>query len=146
MNSRRKVIVIGAGPAGYVCAIRLAQLGQEVTVVERDKLGGTCLNIGCVPSKALIAAGSLMEKVGRASAAPRHRVSSQRWVSGEIILEPSFLSGTASRPSAPQTAGQWRFGESPQRLDRSDPDPGAPREAPAKIERACALSTSPQDR
>lgn len=67
MNSRRKVIVIGAGPAGYVCAIRLAQLGQEVTVVERDKLGGTCLNIGCVPSKALIAAGSLMEKVGRAS-------------------------------------------------------------------------------
>ncbi|MAG63872.1 dihydrolipoyl dehydrogenase [Candidatus Woesearchaeota archaeon] len=67
MKPIRKVIVIGAGPAGYVCAIRLAQLGQEVTVVERDKLGGTCLNIGCVPSKALIAAGTLMEKVGRAS-------------------------------------------------------------------------------
>jgi len=68
MSSSRKVIVIGAGPAGYVCAIRLAQLGQEVTVVERTKLGGTCLNIGCIPSKALIAAGSLMEKVGHASA------------------------------------------------------------------------------
>ena len=67
MSSRRKVIVIGAGPAGYVCAIRLAQLGQEVTVVERDKLGGTCLNIGCIPSKALIAAGSLMQKIGHAS-------------------------------------------------------------------------------
>ena len=52
MSAPRKVVVIGAGPAGYVCAIRLAQLGQEVTVVEREKLGGTCLNIGCIPSKA----------------------------------------------------------------------------------------------
>ncbi len=68
MSSPRRVIVIGAGPAGYVCAIRLAQLGQEVTVVESNKLGGTCLNIGCIPSKALIAAGSLMERVGHASA------------------------------------------------------------------------------
>jgi len=64
----RKVVVIGAGPAGYVCAIRLAQLGQEVTVVEKGELGGTCLNVGCIPSKALIAAGSLMEKVKKASA------------------------------------------------------------------------------
>ena len=63
----RKVVVIGAGPAGYVCAIRLAQLGQEVTVVEKGELGGTCLNVGCIPSKALIAAGSLMEKVQKAS-------------------------------------------------------------------------------
>lgn len=68
MSSPRKVVVIGAGPAGYVCAIRLAQLGQEVTVVEKDTLGGTCLNVGCIPSKALIAAGSLMEKIGTASA------------------------------------------------------------------------------
>lgn len=68
MSSPRKVVVIGAGPAGYVCAIRLAQLGQEVTVVEKDVLGGTCLNVGCIPSKALIAAGSLMEKIGSASA------------------------------------------------------------------------------
>ncbi|MDF1799115.1 MAG: dihydrolipoyl dehydrogenase [Planctomycetota bacterium] len=64
----RKVVVIGAGPAGYVCAIRLAQLGQEVTVVEKGELGGTCLNVGCIPSKALIAAGALMEKVKKASA------------------------------------------------------------------------------
>jgi dihydrolipoamide dehydrogenase len=63
----RKVIVIGAGPAGYVCAIRLAQLGQRVTVVERGELGGTCLNVGCIPSKALIAAGSLLERVAKAS-------------------------------------------------------------------------------
>ena len=64
----RNVVVIGAGPAGYVCAIRLAQLGQNVTVVEKDALGGTCLNVGCIPSKALIAAGSLVDKIGRAGA------------------------------------------------------------------------------
>ena len=60
MSAPRKVAVIGAGPAGYVCAIRLAQLGQEVTVIEKEEVGGTCLNVGCIPSKALIAAGSLM--------------------------------------------------------------------------------------
>ena len=58
MAPKRKVIVIGAGPAGYVCGIRLAQLGQDVTVVEKQYWGGTCLNVGCIPSKALIAAGS----------------------------------------------------------------------------------------
>lgn len=63
----KNVVVIGAGPAGYVCAIRLAQLGNQVTVVEKDELGGTCLNVGCIPSKALIAAGSLMEKAKHAS-------------------------------------------------------------------------------
>ena len=67
MSSARNVVVIGAGPAGYVCAIRLAQLGQKVTVVEKEYLGGTCLNVGCIPSKALIAAGSLMEKIRHAS-------------------------------------------------------------------------------
>jgi len=66
--STKRITVIGAGPAGYVCAIRLAQLGQEVTVVERERLGGTCLNVGCIPSKALIAAGCLVEKIGKASA------------------------------------------------------------------------------
>ena len=68
MSEKRKVVVIGAGPAGYVCAIRLAQLGQEVVVVEKEHLGGTCLNIGCIPSKALIAAGNLMERISGSSA------------------------------------------------------------------------------
>ena len=54
MSTPRKVVVIGAGPAGYVCAIRLAQLGQQVTVVEKEYLGGCCLNVGCIPSKALL--------------------------------------------------------------------------------------------
>ncbi len=68
MGSTRKVVVIGAGPGGYVCAIRLAQLGQQVTVVEKQFVGGTCLNVGCIPSKALISAGALLDRIGHASA------------------------------------------------------------------------------
>ncbi|MBU8768401.1 MULTISPECIES: dihydrolipoyl dehydrogenase [Cytobacillus] len=54
-------IVIGAGPGGYVAAIRAAQLGQKVTIVEKANMGGVCLNVGCIPSKALIAAGHRYE-------------------------------------------------------------------------------------
>jgi dihydrolipoamide dehydrogenase len=54
-------IVIGAGPGGYVAAIRAAQLGQKVTIVERATVGGVCLNVGCIPSKALISAGHRFE-------------------------------------------------------------------------------------
>ncbi|MDP9811423.1 dihydrolipoamide dehydrogenase [Rhizobium tibeticum] len=49
-----KLLVIGAGPGGYVCAIRAGQLGLDTVIVEADKPGGTCLNVGCIPSKALI--------------------------------------------------------------------------------------------
>jgi dihydrolipoamide dehydrogenase len=61
-----EVVVVGAGPGGYVAAIRAAQLGKKVLVVERDQIGGICLNVGCIPSKALIAAGSLKEKIEHA--------------------------------------------------------------------------------
>ena len=60
------VVVIGAGPAGYVCAIRCAQLGLKTAVVEKENLGGVCLNVGCIPSKALIAASKLAEKIRHA--------------------------------------------------------------------------------
>jgi dihydrolipoamide dehydrogenase len=66
-NQQADVVVLGAGPAGYVCAIRLAQLGKKVTVVERGELGGVCLNVGCIPSKALIYAGTLFEKLNHSS-------------------------------------------------------------------------------
>jgi dihydrolipoamide dehydrogenase len=60
------LIVIGSGPGGYFCAIRAAQLGMKVAVVEKDKtFGGTCLNIGCIPSKALLHASELYEESGR---------------------------------------------------------------------------------
>ncbi|KAB2496186.1 dihydrolipoyl dehydrogenase [Priestia endophytica] len=54
-------IVVGAGPGGYVAAIRAAQLGQKVTIIEKANLGGVCLNVGCIPSKALITAGHRIE-------------------------------------------------------------------------------------
>ncbi|MCJ7843279.1 dihydrolipoyl dehydrogenase [Lederbergia sp. NSJ-179] len=54
-------LVIGAGPGGYVAAIRAAQLGQKVTIVEKGELGGVCLNVGCIPSKALISASHRYE-------------------------------------------------------------------------------------
>ena len=57
------VVVIGGGPGGYVCSIRLGQLKQKVICVEKDEVGGVCLNWGCVPSKALIAASHTYEKV-----------------------------------------------------------------------------------
>jgi len=60
------VVVIGAGPGGYVCAIRLAQHGKKVIIVEKHKLGGECLNYGCIPSKALIFASSLYERIKQA--------------------------------------------------------------------------------
>jgi len=59
------VVVIGTGPGGYVCAIRAAQLGLDVAVVEkRATHGGTCLNIGCIPSKALLHASALFAEAG----------------------------------------------------------------------------------
>ncbi|WP_426231570.1 dihydrolipoyl dehydrogenase [Pararhizobium sp. DWP3-4] len=58
-----KLLVIGAGPGGYICAIRAGQLGVDTVIVEAVKAGGTCLNIGCIPSKALIHAAEEFEKV-----------------------------------------------------------------------------------
>lgn len=59
-------VVIGGGPAGYVCAIRLAQNGMKAALVEKAAVGGTCLNIGCIPSKALISAGNLVDRIRHA--------------------------------------------------------------------------------
>jgi dihydrolipoamide dehydrogenase len=55
-NQGKNLIIIGGGPAGYVGAIRAAQLGAKVTVVEKEELGGTCLNVGCIPTKVLTSA------------------------------------------------------------------------------------------
>ena len=54
MADKYDLVVIGAGPGGYVAAIRAAQLGMKVACVEREYLGGTCLNVGCIPSKAML--------------------------------------------------------------------------------------------
>ncbi|HVG95184.1 MAG TPA: FAD-dependent oxidoreductase, partial [Planctomycetota bacterium] len=54
MATRYDLVVIGSGPGGYVAAIRAGQLGLKTAVVERDRIGGICLNYGCIPSKGLI--------------------------------------------------------------------------------------------
>ncbi|MBL7049594.1 MAG: dihydrolipoyl dehydrogenase [Nitrospira sp.] len=61
-----RVTVLGAGPGGYVAAIRAAQLGADVTVVEAGEVGGTCLNWGCIPTKTLIASAELLHKARNA--------------------------------------------------------------------------------
>jgi dihydrolipoamide dehydrogenase len=66
VTTNADVVVLGAGPAGYVCAIRLAQLGKKVTVIDKAEVGGVCLNRGCIPSKALIYAGGIYEKLAHA--------------------------------------------------------------------------------
>ena len=60
---QKTVIVIGGGPGGYVAAIRAAQLGAKVTLVEREHIGGTCLNIGCIPTKCLLHSAELVSEI-----------------------------------------------------------------------------------
>jgi dihydrolipoamide dehydrogenase len=66
MARKLDVVVIGAGPGGYVCAIRLGQLGKKVAVVDPNPPGGVCLNWGCIPSKAVIHVADLREEMSRA--------------------------------------------------------------------------------
>lgn len=61
-----KVAVIGGGPGGYVAALKAAMLSAEVTVIEKNKVGGTCLNVGCIPTKALLASSDVLRTVKEA--------------------------------------------------------------------------------
>jgi dihydrolipoamide dehydrogenase len=67
MSAQSKdLIVLGSGPGGYVAAIRAAQLGRKVSIIEREALGGVCLNWGCIPSKALLRSAQLFNDIGHA--------------------------------------------------------------------------------
>ncbi len=61
-----KIVVIGGGPGGYVAAVKAAILGAEVTIVEKKKVGGTCLNVGCIPTKALLACSEVLSVIKEA--------------------------------------------------------------------------------
>ena len=62
-DGQKTIIVVGGGPGGYVAAIRAAQLGAKVTLVEREHIGGTCLNIGCIPTKCLLHSAELVSEI-----------------------------------------------------------------------------------
>jgi dihydrolipoamide dehydrogenase len=83
---KRDVVVVGGGPAGYVAAIRAAQLGAKVTLVEEDKLGGTCLNRGCIPTKFLLRS---VETYHSLKSAERYGIS----VSGTSLDIPKMQAG-----------------------------------------------------
>src|SRR5437868_2734155 len=99
-----KLLVIGAGPGGYVCAIRAGQLGIDTVVVEAVKPGGTCLNVGCIPSKALIHAADEFARAGHYAGgksplgikvdAPRlDLAATHRWMEGIVGRLTSGVSG-----------------------------------------------------
>lgn len=63
VEGKYDVAVIGGGPGGYVAAIRLAQYGKKVVLFEANNLGGTCLNVGCIPSKSLLRSAEIVETI-----------------------------------------------------------------------------------
>ena len=68
MATQYDLIVLGSGPGGYVAAIRAAQLGLKTAIVERELLGGICLNWGCIPTKALLRSAEVMHHARNAEA------------------------------------------------------------------------------
>lgn len=103
------VIVIGGGPAGYTAAIRLGQLGMRALVMERESLGGVCLNWGCIPSKALITAAATVEKIRKAgemgigvSAPTVDFARTQEWKAG-IVARLTGSVGTLIRGNGGET-------------------------------------------
>lgn len=84
MPTHYDVVVLGAGPGGYVAALRAAQMGANVAVVEKGDLGGTCLNLGCIPSKALLASAELLHRI-------RHAADLGLQVSGEVGFDWSAI-------------------------------------------------------
>ena len=61
-SSGYDIVILGGGSGGYACALRAAELGKRVALIEKDKVGGTCLHKGCIPTKALLHAGELADQ------------------------------------------------------------------------------------
>ncbi len=88
--SQYDLVVIGSGPGGYVCAIKAAQLGLKTAVVEKSPtLGGTCLNIGCIPSKALLHASEMFEEAGHGFEKLGIKVSKPKLALGDMMKHKS---------------------------------------------------------
>ena len=116
-----KLLVIGAGPGGYVCAIRAGQLGIDTVVVEAKKPGGTCLNVGCIPSKALIHAADEFARIAQlrsgreparhfASPSPQFDLAkTMHWKDGIVGRLSSGVSGLLKKARVKIVEGWARF-------------------------------------
>jgi len=115
-----QLLVIGAGPGGYVCAIRAGQLGIDTVIVEKTKPGGTCLTVGCIPSKALIHAAEEFEKarhwaegrspLGISVSAPKLDLArTVDWKDGIVERLTNGVSGLLKRAGVKMVHGHARF-------------------------------------
>ena len=114
-----KVLIIGGGPGGYVCGIRAGQLGLDTIVVDAEALGGTCLNVGCIPSKALIHAADEFEKathfagssaLGIAAGKPKLDLKKTvEWKDGIVKRLTTGVGGLLKKNKAKAIAGHASF-------------------------------------
>jgi dihydrolipoamide dehydrogenase len=118
--TKTKVLVVGGGPGGYVAAIRAGQLGLDTTLVEKDKLGGTCLIRGCIPSKALIHAADSFADMGHSIGKGRRGISisskpslkfgeTVRWKDGIVSKLNSGVASLLARAKVKTVSGLARF-------------------------------------
>ncbi len=96
-ENKKKIVVVGGGPGGYVAAIRAAQLGADVTLVERQHLGGTCLNVGCIPTKCLLHSAELAEDIRTQSQTLGIRVQGMEVDFHQVIAHKNSVSSKLSR-------------------------------------------------
>lgn len=113
-----KLLVIGAGPGGYVCAIRAGQLGVDTVIVDAGNPGGTCLNVGCIPSKALIHAADEFHKIAVVGAGPLgisagapdiDLARTMAWKDGIVERLTSGVAGLLRKAGVRVVSGQARF-------------------------------------
>ena len=109
------MIVIGAGPGGYVAAIRGAQLGLKVAIVEREHMGGICLNWGCIPTKAMLRSAEVFHLMHRAKefglCADRHRLRPRR--GGQALARGGEAAEVRRRPPDEEEQGHGGDGRRP---------------------------------
>src|SRR5690349_22924833 len=90
------LIVLGSGPGGYVAAIRAAQLGLKTAIVERENLGGICLNWGCIPTKALLRSGEVFDLIHHAKSFGL-TVEKASYDAGAVVKRSRQVAGQLSR-------------------------------------------------
>ncbi len=110
---QKTVIVVGGGPGGYVAAIRAAQLGAKVTLVEREHIGGTCLNIGCIPTKCLLHSAELVSEIKDQGAGHRREglrrpeVDFPQVIAHKNAISKQLTQGVAGLLKAEQGGPRW---------------------------------------